>query len=259
MRLTSSSLYTASGINVGIGTSSPAFKTEIVGGANAVETTLLQLRSNFGGTGTGSTIVFRNSTNSSADSGGVQLAALRDTASGGSLVIRTADSGGTIQDRVKINEAGNLGLGVVPVASVYTPSRNFFVGQATNLIGRTTINFTSLNTNVYEAPTTSAPTYINSSTAATQYIQYLGQHIWQTSTGSPSAGNPISFTQALTLSAVGNLLLGGTSDPTSAEKAIVIYNGTAPTGNIAGGTLYVESGALKYRGSSGTVTTLAVA
>ena len=62
---------------------------------------------------------------------------------------------------------------------------------------------------------------------------------------------------ALTLSAVGNLLLGGTADPTSAAKAIVIYNGTAPTGNIAGGTLYVEAGALKYRGSSGTVTTLA--
>jgi hypothetical protein len=55
------------------------------------------------------------------------------------------------------------------------------------------------------------------------------------------------------------LLLGGTSEPTSAAKAIVIYNGTAPTGNVAGGTLYVESGALKYRGSSGTVTTLAAA
>jgi hypothetical protein len=62
----------------------------------------------------------------------------------------------------------------------------------------------------------------------------------------------------MTLSGMGNLLLGGTSDPAGAAKAIVIYNGTAPTGNIAGGTLYVESGALKYRGSSGTVTTLAV-
>lgn len=66
-------------------------------------------------------------------------------------------------------------------------------------------------------------------------------------------------TERMRLDSSGNLLLGGTSDPTSAAKAIVIYNGTAPTGNIAGGTLYVESGALKYRGSSGTVTTLAVA
>jgi hypothetical protein len=69
----------------------------------------------------------------------------------------------------------------------------------------------------------------------------------------------LNGTPQAVLSAVGNLLLGGTSDPTSAAKAIVIYNGTAPTGNIAGGTLYVEGGALKYRGSSGTVTTLAAA
>ena len=97
--------------NVGIGTTSPAFLTEIVGGATTVETTLLQIRSNGGGIGTGSTIAFRNSTNSTADSGGVQLAALRDTASGGSFVIRTADSSGTIQNRVKVDESGNLLVG----------------------------------------------------------------------------------------------------------------------------------------------------
>jgi len=113
-------------------------------------------------------------------------------------------------ESMRIDSSGNLGLGVTPVASVYAPSRNFFVGQASNLIGRTTINFTSLNTNVYEAPTTSAPTYINSSTAATQYIQYLGQHIWNTAP-SGTAGNAITFTQAMTLDSSGNLLIGKTS------------------------------------------------
>jgi hypothetical protein len=38
-----------------------------------------------------------------------------------------------------------------------------------------------------------------------------------------------------------------------------IYNGTAPTASITGGILYVESGALKYRGSAGTITTIAAA
>jgi hypothetical protein len=100
--------------------------------------------------------------------------------------------------------------------------------------------------------------YANSSIGAVRYQANAVSrtHAWYTAP-SGTAGNAISFTQALTLSAVGNLLLGGTSDPTSAAKAIVIYNGTAPTGNIAGGTLYVEAGALKYRGSSGTVTTIA--
>lgn len=46
----------------------------------------------------------------------------------------------------------------------------------------------------------------------------------------------------------------------TAEGWLGIKNSTAPGSNFSGGGyLYVESGALKYRGSSGTVTTLAVA
>lgn len=41
---------------------------------------------------------------------------------------------------------------------------------------------------------------------------------------------------------------------------VFIANGTAPTSNpVGGGFWYVESGALKYRGSSGTITTLGAA
>jgi len=98
--------------NLGIGTSSPAFKTEIVGGATTVETTLFQIRSDAGGIGTGSTIAFANSTNASAGSGRVELAGIRDTTSGSSFVIRTADSVGTIQNRVKITETGLVGINI---------------------------------------------------------------------------------------------------------------------------------------------------
>jgi hypothetical protein len=114
MRLTSTGL--------GIGTSSPNFKTEIVGGANTVETTLLQLSANAGGTGTGSTIAFCNSTNPTAGSGRVELAGIRDTANGGSFVIRTGDSSGTIQNRLKIDESGNL---LVGTTSTTINSSNF--------------------------------------------------------------------------------------------------------------------------------------
>ena len=38
---------------------------------------------------------------------------------------------------------------------------------------------------------------------------------------------------------------------------LLMQNGTAPTASLAGGgIMYVEAGALKYRGSSGTVTTI---
>jgi hypothetical protein len=66
-----------------------------------------------------------------------------------------------------------------------------------------------------------------------------------------------TFTQAMTLDASGNLLVGLTTAGTTAAKTIQIANGTAPSSNVAGGQLYVEAGALKYRGSSGTVTTIA--
>ena len=58
----------------------------------------------------------------------------------------------------------------------------------------------------------------------------------------------------------GNVGIGVTSFGTSAAGVIGIANGTAPSTSPAGmGQLYVESGALKYRGSSGTVTTLGAA
>jgi hypothetical protein len=56
----------------------------------------------------------------------------------------------------------------------------------------------------------------------------------------------------------GNVGVGVTAFGTAAAKVIGIANGTAPTTSPANmGQLYVEGGALKYRGSSGTVTTIA--
>ena len=53
---------------------------------------------------------------------------------------------------------------------------------------------------------------------------------------------------------------GVTGWGTSAAGVLGIANGTAPSSSPAGmGQLYVESGALKYRGSSGTITTVATA
>lgn len=63
-----------------------------------------------------------------------------------------------------------------------------------------------------------------------------------------------------TLDPAGNLGLGVASFGTSAAKVIGIANGTAPSSSPAGmGQLYVEGGALKFRGSSGTVTVIAPA
>jgi len=65
-------------------------------------------------------------------------------------------------------------------------------------------------------------------------------------------------TSRFLVTSTGNVGVGISAFGTSAAKVLGLANATAPTTSPAGmGQLYVEAGALKYRGSSGTVTTIA--
>jgi hypothetical protein len=65
---------------------------------------------------------------------------------------------------------------------------------------------------------------------------------------------------SLTLDTSGNVGVGVSAFGTSAAKVLGLANATAPSTSPAGmGQLYVEAGALKFRGSSGTITTIAAA
>jgi hypothetical protein len=56
----------------------------------------------------------------------------------------------------------------------------------------------------------------------------------------------------------GNVCIGAPAAGTGAGRVLAISNGTAPSSSPSGvGQLYVEAGALKYRGAAGTVTTIA--
>ena len=172
-------------------------------------------------------------------------------------VVYASSSSALATGSALVFDGSNLGLGVTPSAFNFP-----FTNGTLQMAGGFSMAPWSSNAQMYistNAYYNSGWKYNASSKQAAQYFIGDGGHAWSTSP-SGTAGNAITFTSALTLSGVGNLLLGGTSDPASASGCLVIYNRTAaPTGNISGGTLYVEAGALKYRGSSGTVTTLAVA
>jgi hypothetical protein len=67
-------------------------------------------------------------------------------------------------------------------------------------------------------------------------------------------------TEQLRLTTTGNYGFGGTSFGSGVVVMFIANRTTAPTTNpVGGGILYVEAGALKYRGSGGTVTTIAAA
>jgi hypothetical protein len=204
MRLTSTGL--------GIGTSSPAYKLDVVGTLRLVDP------------GAGRDVLFAASTTGSA-----HRFYSTNTVAGYSF----ENSAGAL---MLLDSSGNLGLGVTPSAwsTAYRAldmGTGAIMAQASGTDTYYTQNaiFGLANTWVYKF----------SSVAATRYEQVNGVHAWYTAP-SGTAGNTISFTQAMTLDASGNLLVGTTSALLSAaNRGNITLNGASTsvlvlgTGNAA--------------------------
>jgi hypothetical protein len=131
--------------------------------------------------------------------------------------------------RMILDASGNLGLGVTP--SAYTVGKVIEVGTLGNSFWGLGINSVQLSSNYYFD---GAYRYANNGFANRYDIGSSGgQHIWFTAP-SGTAGNAISFTQAMTLSAAGRLLIGKTND----EEFTLDVNGT---GRFSGSLLVSNS------------------
>jgi hypothetical protein len=156
----------------------------------------------------------------------------------GDLAFYTANSS-TAALRMTLNSSGNLGLGVTPSAWG-TSFKAIQVGYAAVLWGTNSSNEFYVGNNYYVSST--GRRYLNNG-FATEYFQFNGEHSWQTAP-SGTAGNAISFTQAMTLFASGNLAVGPTTDAgfklDVAGTARVTGATASPTltlANSTGGTL----------------------
>jgi hypothetical protein len=186
MRLTSTGL--------GIGTSSPGAKLHVTSGAVGVQA-LFSYSS-----GTPTIAVGNSTTNYNLQLGynvGSEYGYIQATAAVG------------VADDIVINpNGGNLGLGVTPKSWISTYNV-FQVGLGASISGRnTTYSQIQLGCNYY-VDSSGQNTYIGSDYAS-RYYQSSGAHIWNTA-ASGTAGTAITFTQAMTLDASGNLALGNTS------------------------------------------------
>ena len=223
MRLTSTGL--------GIGTSSPAYKLDVSATAvipsrfisSATATTLAIDNTNANGWGsnigiyTGGTVAGYFGTIGSLLGNTTQDLAVYASAGN---AFRVYTNGNNL--RAIIDSSGNLGLGVTPSAwNTYTALQ---VKTASLWSGNSLNSFASLTANAYYQ---GGYKYI-ASDYATEYYQYQGAHVWRT-VASGTAGNAITFTQAMTLDASGNLLVGTTSN-----ASITGFSGSATGQSIQG-------------------------
>jgi hypothetical protein len=195
------------GTNVGIGTATPAYKLDVSGTSRITtpsgsEALIITGRASDGA----SQISINNASNSSLAYIYTTSSELRLFANTG--LSQTFYTGGAL--RATLDASGNLGLGVTPSAWYTTGGYiNYQVGNA-SLVGRSSTNSEVYLGANYFVDNTPSIRYITSD-FATRYAQINGQHQWYTAP-SGTAGNAITFTQAMTLNASGRLLLGTTSD-----------------------------------------------
>jgi hypothetical protein len=196
MRLTSTGL--------GIGTSSPGQRLSVSASASDV--------ASFVSGDTNADIYLKAS--------GTTLGNTRLRATGGDLVFITG-----LNDRMRLDSSGNLGLGVTPSANDYTGTAQFkWIGHS--VTPRTVDNF-ALTMNAYHS---GGGWKYGDTAAASAYIQSSDGHAWYTA-ASGTAGNAISFTQAMTLDASGNLAVGATGVARAARLTVKSANETVGAGN----------------------------
>jgi hypothetical protein len=193
MRLTSTGM--------GIGTSSPDYKLDVNGTSNFSGNMNLTATSNINWNG-GDVAISNSGTN---------------------LVFKTYS--GSLAERMRLDSSGNLGLGVSPSAwrTAYE-TRAIQVGPVASIFSLSaseTNNYAGFKYNNYQQ-SDGNNIYLKSN-FATEYRQANGAHQWLNAP-SGTAGDAISFTQAMTLDASGNLGVGETSPSTFGK--IVSRGGT---------------------------------
>jgi hypothetical protein len=202
--VTSGSALVFDGTNLGVGTSSPtASKIHIKQTSNSQG---IRLESNVND----SQFLFYNS---NSEPEWRQVATYGSTGSFQPITWWTSDT-----KRMTLDTSGNLGLGVTPSAwaggftalqvkqGVFA-SNQFSAGNLQTFFG----------SNVYYD---GSYRFITSGSASARYAQNENVHAWYQSTGTGTAGSAITFTQAMTLDASGNLGLGTTTINTRAQITV---------------------------------------
>ena len=235
MRLTSTGL--------GIGTSSPATTLDIVGTARISGTSGTGYQG-FRMFGTGTAYNYMQMDNTGGvinfgienSSGGAILAGTSAYATVLSSYSNTAIQFGTNNTlRATLDTSGNLGLGVTPSAW-FAGAKVFEFGSKGNTLTSGSAVQTLLTSNAFFDSSWKYGT----TGAAAFYELNSGSHKWSIA-ASGTAGNTISFTQAMTLDADGNFLLGNTVASSATNAGFKFLKSIEGVGNDRTSIVFASS------------------
>jgi hypothetical protein len=149
-------------------------------------------------------------------------------------------------ERMRLDSSGALGLGVTPNAWS-TSYKAFQFGKTGVLWAAASANdFYLGNNNYYDGANLR---YISNGFAS-EYYQASGVHAWRTA-ASGIAGNTVSMTQAMTLNATGDLLIGTTDRGDTTGNGIKMWeNGGIPRLSMVGNTTSTGQYPIMIRASS---------
>jgi len=137
----------------------------------------------------------------------------------GVLLLQTTTASGTATTAVLIDNAQNVGVGVTPSAWVSPALPAIDIGTMGAIAGQTSASNLHFVANGYlgSGPAWKYKTTNYSSRFTAGNDSGTGGFSWYTAP-SGTAGNAITFTQAMTLDASGNLLVGTTTGPYNVSK-----------------------------------------
>ena len=221
---------------VGINNGSPARQLHITDTIANSGASLGLTSSDSSTTGSMGIIHFGNSTDSSLAS----IGAIADGATdSGALLFKTEATGGAIEERMRIDSSGNVGIGEVTQTDLNTAYDHLQIGKPVNIMGSDTNGGLWLNSGAFFNSAGNWEYLLSSETVSsltmTDSIPFRFRYA-----AAGTAGNTFSWSEAMRIDSSGNVLVGKTAVDFAVAGTEIMDHGEVQVTRAGGVPMYLR-------------------